>query len=64
MLVRHKRIKRGDETHYILPDLDVAYSSRAVTYLSEVGVAREGSLSDGHHYNLPLATRRILYRYA
>lgn len=60
MQVRHKRIKRGDETQYILADVDVAYSSRAVTYLSEVGVARGSSLSDGHHYNLPLARRRML----
>jgi hypothetical protein len=64
MLVRHKRIKRGDEIQYISPDVDVAYSSRAVTYLSEVGVSRGGSLSDWHHYNLPLARRRMLCRHA
>jgi hypothetical protein len=57
-LFRHKRIKQRDETQYILPDDDVAYSSRAVTYLSEIGVG--GSLSDGQHYNLPLARRRML----
>jgi hypothetical protein len=60
MLVRHKRIKQGDKTQYILPDVDVAYSSRAVTYLSKVEVARGGSLSDRHYHNLPLARRRML----
>lgn len=39
-LFRHKRIVRGDETQYILPDDNVAYSSRAVTYLFEIAVAR------------------------
>jgi hypothetical protein len=39
-LFRHKRITRGVETQYILPDDDVAYSSRAVTYLLELAVAR------------------------
>jgi hypothetical protein len=57
MLFRHKHIKRRDETQYILPDVCVAYSSRAVTYLSEVG------LSDGY-CNLPLARRRKFCQYA
>jgi hypothetical protein len=59
-LFRHRRIKRRDETQYILPDDDVAYSSRAVTYLSEIGVARRGSLINEQHHNLPLARRRML----
>jgi hypothetical protein len=50
-------IKRRDETQYILPDIRVAYSSRAVTYLSEVG------LSD-RYCNLPLVRRRKLCQYA
>jgi hypothetical protein len=59
-LFRHKRIKRRDETQYILPNDDVVYLLRAVTYLLEIGVARRGSLIDGQHYNLPLARRRML----
>jgi hypothetical protein len=61
MLVRHIRIKQGDETQYILPDVNVAYLLIAVTYLSEVGVVRGGLLSDGHYYNLPLARCHMLY---
>ena len=57
MLFRHKHIKRRDKTQYILPDVCVAYSSRAVTYLSEVG------LSDGY-CNLPLARRRKFCQHA
>ena len=60
MLFRYKRITRRNETQSILPDVDVAYSLKAVTYLSEVGVAWGGSFSDGQYYNLPLARRRKL----
>jgi hypothetical protein len=59
-LFRRKRIKQRDKTQYILPNDDVACSSRAVTYLLEIGVARRGSLSDGQRYNLPLARRCML----
>jgi hypothetical protein len=39
-LFRHKRIIQRHKTQYILPDNDVVYSSRAVTYLLEIAVAR------------------------
>jgi hypothetical protein len=37
---RHNCTIRGDETQYIIPDDNPAYSSRAVTYLLEIAVAR------------------------
>jgi hypothetical protein len=39
-LLRHNCTIRGDETQYIIPDDNPAYSSRAVTYLLEIAVAR------------------------
>jgi hypothetical protein len=40
MLFRHERITQGVKTRYIIPDNNVAYSSRAVTYLLELAVVR------------------------
>jgi hypothetical protein len=37
---RHNCTIRGDETQYIIPDDNPAYSSRAVTYLLEIAIAR------------------------
>jgi hypothetical protein len=63
-LFKHQRLGRGSKLDDILPDVNVVYSSRAVTLLSEVGVDKKGSLSDEHYYTLPVARRRILCRYA
>jgi hypothetical protein len=60
VLSRHKHIARVDKTDDILPDVNVVYSSSAVTYLSEIGVAKGGSLSDRRQYALPVARRRML----
>jgi hypothetical protein len=48
VLSRYKHTARVDKTNDILPDINVLYSSRAVTYSSEIGVAKGGSLSDRH----------------
>lgn len=47
-LSRYKHIARVDKIDDILPDVNIVYLSRAVTYLLEVGVAKGGSLSDRH----------------
>jgi hypothetical protein len=60
VLSGHKHIARGDKTNDILPDANIVYLSRAVTYLLEIGVAKGGSLSDRHQYALPVARRRML----
>jgi hypothetical protein len=39
-LLRHNCTIRGDETQYIIPNDNPVYSSRAVTYLLEIAVAR------------------------
>jgi hypothetical protein len=64
VLSRHKHIARVDKTDDLLPDVNVVYSSSAVTYLLEIGVAKRGSLSDRCKYALPVARRRMLYQRA